>query len=141
MPAAIIDKEQPQPSVEGNGQAEEPSKKKRTGSPFMYALRPDFLSEPRPLEFANGMDSRELAWEKCTRTILQALEIKSEKEWLKFAQQVWAWAEEAEERERAAALEAEAQRKEAAAEELLNLIGDDPKLLKSFQAKLATLMA
>lgn len=144
MPAATISKQptQPQPSVEGNGQPEEPSKKKRSGNPFMFAIRPEYLSEPRPLEFAEGMDSREFVLEKCNKAILQSLEIKSEKEWLKFASQVWAWAEEAEEREKQAAAEAEAQRREAAAEELLRLLEDDPQLIKkSFKVRLAALVA
>lgn len=60
---------------------------------FMRVLHPDYLTDPHPLDFADGMDSREFALEKTSRMIVKPLGFASEKEWIGFATEAWDWYE------------------------------------------------
>ena len=106
---------------------------KKRGSPFMYALSPEMIQEPYPLDFADGMDSFDFAREKCRRSICGPLKFKSQKEWLKFASSVWEWVESASDRE--AKIQAN-----QLVERIKNLIAetsDNPKLNQLIKEQLA----
>ena len=77
-------------------------KRNTRGYILMRVVSPDMVSNPHPLDFADGMDSREFVLEKCFKLILEPLEFATEKEWLKFAQEIWDWAEAAELRQKQA---------------------------------------
>lgn len=130
MPAATMSKGQQAAvaGVEGNGNSDNAPKRTRRGNPLMNSLSSDFLSDPRPLEFADGMPSDEFAMEKCVRFVVEPLKFETEKEWLAFAKRVWTWAQQAEERHKA-----------AAADELIARLGDDPELIGILKKKLAAL--
>lgn len=114
--------------AEKNGQTEAGEKKTKRGNPLNYAISSDYLSNPRPLEFANGLRSDEFAMEKCAKVILEPLSLETEKEWLNFAKQVWTWAQEAEYR-----------KKEALADELISKAMTDEELLRIVKSRLAAL--
>ena len=86
-------------NLEPNGAGEFSGAEKKRGSPFMYSLLPEMVTDPYPLEFADGMDSYDFAMEKCRRTIVAPLKFKNQKEWLDFAKSVWVWVESTDERE------------------------------------------
>jgi len=92
----------------------------------MHGLKPEYLSHPEPLDFANGMWSDQFCFEKCSKVIVEQLGFQNEKEWLAFANQVWQWQQQAEARE-----------KEAIANDVLRQIEGDPKLLEIVKAKLS----
>lgn len=100
----------------------------RKGNALMKRLEPEFLSEPQPLEFAEGMMSDEFCFEKTCQTILEPLAFESEKEWVAFAKQAWHWQQQAETRE-----------KEAIALQVLDQIESDPKVLEILKEKLLKL--
>lgn len=119
-----------QQSLPVTAENEESAKKPRKRNPFMFGLAPDFLAEPRPLEFADGMSSEEFAYEKCARVIVEPLNFGSEKEWLSFAKEVWTWVEEAETR-----------KKQALVEEVLGKLSEDAELLEILKKRLTALKA
>ena len=108
----------PKTSVRTNGQAaatkktddvtETQEKKSQTdkrntrGYILMRVISPDMFNSPHPLDFADGMDSREFVLEKCSKLILEPLEFATQKEWIRFAEEVWDWAEAAELRQKQA---------------------------------------
>lgn len=100
-------------------------KPKRTGNPLMRAVQPDYLTEPRPLEFADNMMSDDFCLEVGNKMLLQRLHFKIEKEWLAFCKQIWNWSQQAEEREI-----------EAAAQQVLQQCQNNPKLLEALKRKL-----
>lgn len=102
----------------------------RTGNTLMKRLKPEFLSDPQQLGFAEGMMSDEFCFEKTCKTILEPLAFETEKEWIAFAKQAWDWQQQAETRE-----------KEAIANSLLHEIEGDPKLLEILKEKLSKLAA
>lgn len=119
-----------QDSADNNGSS---GHEKKRGSPFMYALTPEMIQEPYPLDFADGMDSYDFAMEKCRRLICGPLKFKSQKEWLEFAKSVWGWVESASDRE--AKLQAD-----QLVERIKSLIAetqDNPKLNQLIKEKLA----
>lgn len=78
---------------------DESSKSSRRGNIFMRKLDPEMLISPHPIDFADGMMSDAFCYEKALREFIKPLEIKSQDEWLKFCNEVWQWAEQAENRE------------------------------------------
>ena len=65
----------------------------------MRKLDPEMLTDPYPLDFADGMMSDSFCYEKAFKEFIKPLEIKSKDEWLNFCKEIWEWAEEAENRE------------------------------------------
>lgn len=106
--------------------AEVSNKPTRRGNALMKRLEPSFLSEPRPLDFAEEMMSDDFCYEKCSKVIFEPLGFKTEKECIAFAKLAWHWQEQAEVRE-----------KEAIANQVLQQIEGDPKLLQIIREKLA----
>lgn len=98
---------------------------KRIGNPLMRGLKPEMYKSPYSLDFAGGMASDQFCLEKCASTIVQALEFKTEKEWIDFAKQTWRWIGQAEER-----------RREAVVQDLLARASEDPKVLELLKEKL-----
>lgn len=104
------------------------NKPTRKGNALMKRLKPDYLSSPEPLDFADGMMSNEFCFEKTSKMILEPLAFETEKEWLAFAKQAWQWQQQAETRE-----------KEAIANSVLHQIESDPKVLEILKEKLLKL--
>lgn len=61
------------PGVDLADESTEAFNKPRKGNALMKRLEPEFLSNPQPLEFAEGMMSDEFWFEKTCRTILEPL--------------------------------------------------------------------
>lgn len=116
------------PGVDLADESTEVSNKPRKGNALMKRLEPEFLSNPQPLEFAEGMMSDEFCFEKTCRTILEPLAFETEKEWVAFAKLAWHWQQQAETRE-----------KEAIALQVLHQIESDPKVLEILKEKLLKL--
>lgn len=100
------------------------TKKSGRGNYHMKKLEPLMLTNPYPLEFADGLSSDQFCWNKCYKQILEALAFETEKDWLNFCKQVWRWGEESESREA-----------EAAANDLLHQAESDPKVLEALKRK------
>lgn len=131
MPASTMVREKQRVSkAKKNGRSTEEAKPGRRRNPLNHPLSSDFLSKPHSLDFTEGLQSDEFAMEKCAKVILEPLEFESEKEWLSFAKQVWAWVEQEDVR-----------RKEAVAEEIVATLNDDDELLNIFKKKLVALEA
>lgn len=117
------------PGVDMNEDSTEASNKPtRKGNALMKRLEPEFLTDPQPLDFADGMMSNDFCFDKCSKTIIEPLGFGSEKEWLAFAKQAWHWQQQAETRE-----------KEAIANNVLHQIESDPKVLEILKEKLLKL--
>lgn len=117
------------PGVDLTDESTESSNKPaRKGNALMKRLEPEFLSNPQPLDFAEGMMSDEFCFEKTCRTILEPLAFETEKEWIAFAKLAWHWQQQAETRE-----------KEAIATQVLQQIQNDPKLVEILKEKLSNL--
>lgn len=117
------------PGVDLSDESTEASNKPaRKGNALMKRLEPEFLSNPHPLEFAEGMMSDEFCFEKTCMTILEPLAFETEKEWVAFAKQAWHWQQQAETRE-----------KEAIVLQVLHQIESDPKVLEILKEKLLKL--
>lgn len=128
MPAtATVNGKQEHAAVNNTEETDSEEKPIRRGNPLMKSLTPDMIKNPHELEFADGMMSDRFAWEKTNKTIVEALEFKTEKEWLDFAKAVWKWRQDAEKRQA-----------EAAAEKLLAEASENPLLLELLKQKLAT---
>lgn len=104
------------------------NKPARKGNALMKRLEPGFLSNPQPLDFAEGMMSDEFCFEKTCRTIVEPLAFETEKEWVAFAKLAWHWQQQAETRE-----------KEAIALQVLSQVENDPKLLEIMKEKISKL--
>lgn len=100
--------------------------KRSGGNPLMKVITPEMLSSPYPLDFMDGMMSDQFCYEKANKQILQPLGFKTEKEWLAFCKQVWAWNESAELRE-----------SEAIANQFLSQYQDNPKIIEILKQKLS----
>lgn len=95
---------------------EESDKPTRRGNIFMRKLEPEMLSNPYPMEVADGMPSDEFCYEKTLREIIRPLNITTVEEWIEFGNKVWQWQEEAENREIEARVQA-----------ILRQLDEDPK--------------
>ena len=103
-------------------------KKKRT-NPWMHKLSAQMIADPFPLDFIDGMDSKEYALEKLRREVIAPLGFASQKDWLEFARQGWSWAENSSIRE-----------KQAEVNSLISRIEDDPELIQLLRDKLEALV-
>ena len=101
--------------------------KPRRGNPLMRKLEPEMLRNPFPIDLPNGksLDSDQLCYSRCASFIFEPVGLKTEKECIEFAKQVWKWMSSAEIR-----------RREELAEEMIAKAADDPKLLEILKAKL-----
>lgn len=103
----------------------ENGKSNRRGNVFMKRLEPEMLSEPYPIDVADGMMSDSFCYEKACREFVKPLSFDNKADWLSFCEQVWKWAEEAENREL-----------DAKAEELMKSLASDPKLAERLKQKM-----
>jgi len=60
------------------------SRVRSSGNPLMKRLAPEMLSAPYPLDFVDGMMSDNFTLEKCHKTIIEPLAIKTQKDWLDY---------------------------------------------------------
>lgn len=77
----------------GNGNSSQVSDDDKAAprtSPFMRRITREMIIEPSPLDFIDGMNSREFALERSCRAILRD-RFESQREWLDFAQEMWDW--------------------------------------------------
>ena len=134
---AMLDTEETNGQLESNGSNGESGETgKKRGSPYMYSLLPQMVSDPYPLDFADGMDSYDFATEKCRRLIVSPLKFKSQKEWLDFAKSTWAWVESASDREAKVQADQLVQR----IQELIAETQENPKLNQLIKEKLAAVV-
>lgn len=107
-------------------EASEEDKPKR-GNPMMRKLEPEMLRNPWPIDLPSGksIDSDQLCYSRCASFIFEPVGLKTEKECIDFAKNVWRWMAAAENR-----------RREELAEELIAKAAEDPKLLEILRAKL-----
>ena len=101
--------------------------KPKRGNPMMRKLEPEMLRNPYPIDLPSGksIDSDQLCYSRCASFIFEPVGLKSEKECIEFAKNVWKWMGAAESR-----------RREELAEELIAKAAVDPKLLEILKAKL-----
>lgn len=123
----------PSATLNGGRQATSPvveatdEDKPRRGNPLMRKLEPEMLRNPYPIDLLNGksLDSDQLCYSRCASFIFEPVGLKSEKECIEFAKNVWKWMGAAETR-----------RREELAEELLAKATEDPKVLEILREKL-----
>lgn len=116
------------PGVDSDESTEGSNKPARKVNPGVQRLKPEYLLDPQPLDFADGMMSNDFCFDRCSRTIIERLNFETEKEWLAFAKQAWHWQQQAETRE-----------KEAIATQLIQQAQNDPKVLEILKEKLSQL--
>ena len=123
--------------VESNGSngGSSGTEKKRS-NPYLHALLPQMISDPYPLDFADGMDSYDFAMEKCRRLIISPLKIKTSKAWLEFSKSTWGWVESASDRE----ARAHADQLVKQIQDLIAETEEDPKLNQLIKEKLAAVV-
>lgn len=127
MPATLDGEQQTLPGVDQHGDnGDAADKPKRTGNPLMKGLEAAMLETPYPLDFYNGMMSDEFCFEKCSKMILEPLNLKTEKQGIEFLKRVFKWISQAEER-----------RIDQIVRDILARAGEDPKVLERLKDSLA----
>lgn len=79
--------------------------KTRAPSPYMHSFKPEMWTDPHPLDFADGLNSRDFVLEKMSRQVLKSLQPKNLEEWLEIAEEAWNWFESEEARRKQVLLE------------------------------------
>ena len=129
---------QSHPAQNGNGSAvskeipqeteksDESSLKARSGNIFTRALRPEWRTNPEPLDFVDGMLSNEFILAKVVRTIIEPLGLVTDREeWMKVADESWIHAQQKEER-----------LADEQADDMISVLAENNLLYKRFMAKL-----
>lgn len=113
---ATLERKQTNGSEDHDGDSSE--KPKRYRNPLMKGLEPAMFRTPYPLDFAEGLMSDELCYEKGAKFIFEALEFKTEKECIEFTKKCWHWMQQAEQR-----------RIDHEVKNILARLGENPKVL------------
>lgn len=137
---ATLNRQIPNPDLnmndEQNNTEELNGSEKKRNAYNMRALKPEMVSDPYPLDFADGMDSLTYAMERCRQVIIDPLRFKSVKEYLEFCKQSWLRAEDIWDKE----AEGEASKVEQEVQKLLAKTEGRAKLNQLVKEKVAALV-
>lgn len=105
------------PSTPQDGETEKPAIR----NPFFRGLKPEYIRNPFPLDFANNMSSDVFCYAKLVRSIIKPMELTDKQEYMQFIEKAWKYFEE--ETKREAKLQAR---------EMIQDLINDPHLFNAF---------